>query len=105
ANREPWRRGVVFLFASAAVQSAVAIVIVTIAALLLDTTAAAIGTAVHVVEIVSYGFLRLFCLRRVFAKGGAFVAACRDMAWQEAPAFAIAAGLSGEPRRLPVPPA
>jgi nickel/cobalt transporter (NicO) family protein len=105
ANRETWRRGVVLSFASAAVQSAVAIVIVTIAALLLDTTAAAIGTAVHVVEIVSYGFVILVGLRLVFVKGRAFVVACRDMAWQEAPAFAVASGLSGEPLRLPVPPA
>src|ERR1700757_4887871 len=63
ANRETWRRGVVLSFASA-----VAIVIVTIAALLLDSTAAAIGTAVHVVEIASYGFVILIGLRLVFVK-------------------------------------
>ncbi|WP_368367077.1 nickel/cobalt transporter [Bradyrhizobium commune] len=105
ANRETWRRGVVLSFASASLQSAVAIVIVTIAALLLDTTAAAIGTAVHVVEIMSYGLVVLIGLRLVFVKGRAFAVACRDVAWQEPPALAVASGLSGEHLRPPVPPA
>ncbi len=105
ANQETWRRGVVLSFLSAGIQSVVAIVIVTIAALLLDSTAAAIGTTVHVVEIASYACVLLIGLRLVFVKGRAFVVACRDIAWQEAPAFAIASGLNGEPLRLPVSPA
>jgi nickel/cobalt exporter len=39
ANEETWRRGVVLSFASAAIQSAVAIIVVAIAAVLLGTTA------------------------------------------------------------------
>jgi len=58
ANHETWRRGVVLSFASAGVQSVVAIIIVAITAVLLGATAKAIGLTVHLVEIVSYGLGR-----------------------------------------------
>ena len=53
ANEETWRRGVVLSFASAGIQSVVAIVVVAVAAVLLGATAKAIGLTVHLVEIVS----------------------------------------------------
>ena len=43
ANNETWTRGVVLSFASAAIQSVVAIIVVAIAAVLLGATAKAIG--------------------------------------------------------------
>src|ERR1700745_4412227 len=43
ANEEAWRRGVVLSFVSAGVQSVVAIIVVTIASVLLCATAMAIG--------------------------------------------------------------
>ena len=46
ANEETWRRGVILSFISAAIQSAVAIIVVAIAAVLLGATAKAIGTNV-----------------------------------------------------------
>ena len=54
ANEETWRRGVVLSFISAAIQSVVAVIIVLIAAILLEATAKTIGWTVHVIEIVSY---------------------------------------------------
>src|SRR6516225_5779326 len=72
ANDETWRRGVVLSFASAGIQSVVAIVIVAIAAVLLGATARAIGLTVHLVEIVSYGLVILIGLRLLFVKGRAF---------------------------------
>lgn len=79
ANEETWRRGVALSFASAAMQSAVAIIIVAIAAVLLGTTAKAIGLTVHVVEIVSYGLVILIGLRLLFVKGRGFVIACKEL--------------------------
>jgi nickel/cobalt exporter len=79
ANEETWRRGVVLSFASAAIQSVVAIVIVAIAAVLLGATAKAIGTTVHLVEIVSYGLVILIGLRLLYVKGRGFLTACREL--------------------------
>jgi len=85
ANEETWRRGVVLSFASAAVQSVVAIVIVAIAAVLLGATAKAIGLTVHLVEIVSYGLVILIGLRLLFVKGRGFLIAFRELTWRPAP--------------------
>src|ERR1700760_325731 len=57
ANDETWRRGIVLSFASAGIQSVVAIVVVAIAVILLGATAKAIGLTVHLVEVVSYGLV------------------------------------------------
>lgn len=78
ANEETWRRGVVLSFASASVQSVVAIIVVAIAAVLLGATAKAIGTTVHLVEIVSYGLVVLIGLRLLYVKGRGFWIACRQ---------------------------
>jgi nickel/cobalt exporter len=88
ANEETWRRGVVLSFASAAIQSAVAIIVVAVAAVLLGTTAKAIGWTVHVVETISYGLVILIGLRLLFVKGRGFLMACRELSrgltWQPA---------------------
>ena len=91
ANEETWRRGVVLSFASAGVQSIVAIVIVAIAAVLLGATAKAIGLTVHLVEIVSYGLVILIGLRLLYVKGRAFLGSCRELAFRPASDLAFAA--------------
>ncbi len=78
ANEETWRRGVILSFISAAVQSAVAILVVAIAAVLLGATAKAIGSTVRVVEITSYAFVILIGIRLLFVKGRGFLVACRE---------------------------
>ena len=81
ANEETWRRGVVLSFVSAAIQSIVAIIIVLIAAILLETTAKTIGWTVHVIEIVSYALIILIGLRLLFVKGRSFLIAARQFDW------------------------
>jgi nickel/cobalt exporter len=84
ANEEAWRRGVILSFASAAIQSVVAIIVVAIAAVLLGATAKAIGVTVHVVETVSYVLVILIGLRLLFVKGRGFLVACRKLASRQA---------------------
>jgi nickel/cobalt exporter len=81
ANQETWRRGVVLSFVSAAIQSVVAIIIVAIAAVLLEATAKTIGWTVHLVEIVSYALIILIGLRLLFVKGRSFLIAIRQFEW------------------------
>ncbi|UPJ63807.1 nickel/cobalt transporter [Bradyrhizobium sp. 191] len=95
ANEETWRRGVVMSFASAGIQSVVAIVVVAIAAVLLGATAKAIGLTVHLVEIVSYGLVILIGLRLLYVKGRGFLLACRELKWTQAPVLSLASGHSG----------
>jgi len=73
ANNETWRRGIVLSFASALLQALVAIAIVGIAAVLLDATAKTMGTAVRVIEIVSYALIVLIGLRLFWVKGRALL--------------------------------
>ena len=81
ANEETWRRGVVLSFISAAIQSIVAVIIVAIAAVLLEATAKTIGWTVHIVEIVSYALIILISLRLLFVKGRSFLIAIRQFEW------------------------
>ena len=74
ANEETWRRGVFLSFASAFLQALVAVVFVGIAAILLNTTAATMKTAVDWIEIVSYALIMLIGLRLVWVKGRALIA-------------------------------
>jgi len=74
ANEETWRRGVFLSFASAFLQALVAVVFVGIAAMLLNTTAATMKTAVDWIEIVSYALIMLIGLRLVWVKGRALIA-------------------------------
>jgi nickel/cobalt exporter len=101
ANEETWRRGVVMSFASAGIQSVVAIVVVAIAAVLLGATAKAIGLTVHFVEIVSYGLVILIGLRLFYVKGRGFLLACRELTWTPAPVLALTSGQSSKTLRLP----
>jgi nickel/cobalt transporter (NicO) family protein len=90
ANEETWRRGVVMSFASAGIQSVVAIVVVAVAAVLLGATAKVIGLTVHLVEIVSYGLVILIGLRLLYVKGRGFLIALRELTWTLAPDLAFA---------------
>jgi nickel/cobalt transporter (NicO) family protein len=101
ANEETWRRGVVLSFASAGIQSIVAIVVVAIAAVLLGATATSIGLTVHLVEIVSYGLVTLIGLRLLYVKGRGFLIACRELRWVHAPLVAVASAHSGKTLQLP----
>jgi nickel/cobalt transporter (NicO) family protein len=73
ANNETWRRGVFLSFASAALQALTAVVIVGIAAVLLNATAKTMGNAVRVIEIVSYALIVLIGLRLFWVKGRALL--------------------------------
>ena len=79
ANEETWRRGVVLSFASAMVQALVAVLIVGIAAALLNATAATMGKAVNLIETLSYGLIVLIGLRLFWVKGRAFLATLRQV--------------------------
>jgi nickel/cobalt exporter len=73
ANDETWKRGVALSFASAIVQSLVAIIIVGIAAVLLGATAHVMGVTVRVVEMIGYALIILIGLRLLWVKGRAFL--------------------------------
>jgi nickel/cobalt transporter (NicO) family protein len=79
ANEETWRRGVVLSFASALLQALVAVVLVGIAAMLLNATASTMRGAVNVIEILSYALIVLIGVRLLWVKGRAFVAAARTL--------------------------
>ncbi|UWU77818.1 nickel transporter [Bradyrhizobium huanghuaihaiense] len=69
ANRETARRGIALSFASALMQSLVAILIVGISAWILNATAKTMCKAEGVIEIASYALIALFGLRLVWVKG------------------------------------
>ncbi|HET9615882.1 MAG TPA: nickel transporter, partial [Pseudolabrys sp.] len=80
ANDETWRRGIILSFASALLQALTAIVIVAIAAVLLNATAKAMGDTVRVVEIVGYSLIVLIGLRLLWVKGRALLRLLRPQA-------------------------
>ncbi|WP_409191758.1 nickel/cobalt transporter [Bradyrhizobium sp. RDM4] len=86
ANRETARRGIALSFASALMQSLVAILIVGISAWVLNATAKTMCKAEGAIEIASYGLIALFGLRLVWVKGGTFIRALQ--ASQPVPAIA-----------------
>jgi ABC-type nickel/cobalt efflux system permease component RcnA len=75
ANQETARRGVVLSFASALMQSLVAVLIVVIGAWLLNATAKTMCGAERIIEIASYALIAAFGARLVWTKGGSFVGA------------------------------
>jgi nickel/cobalt exporter len=79
ANEETWKRGVVLSFASALLQALVAVVIVGIAAVLLNATAQTMKRAVDVIEIVSYALIIVIGLRLLWVKGRAFIGALQTV--------------------------
>src|SRR5258707_8082964 len=92
ANQETARRGIVLSFASAMMQSLVAVVIVGICAWLLNATAKTMCGAEKAIEIVSYALIAAFGARLVWTKGGGFIRALQ--APQALPAMALAAAAS-----------
>lgn len=99
ASGETWRRGVTLSFASALMQSLVAVAVVGIFAVALGGTAAMMGRAVRNVEIASYALVIAVGLRLAWVKGGAFLAAWRavpkpSLLHVATPALAAAGGLA-----------
>jgi ABC-type nickel/cobalt efflux system permease component RcnA len=88
ANQETARRGIALSFASALMQSLVAVLIVGICALLLNATAKTMCGAEKVIEIASYALIAVFGARLVWTKGGGFIRALQTQ--QPAPALALA---------------
>ncbi len=88
ANQETARRGIVLSFASALMQSLVAVVIVSICAWLLNATAGTMCGAERGIEIASYALIAAFGARLVWTKGGGFIRALQVS--RLAPAMAIA---------------
>src|SRR6202040_1294394 len=88
ANQETARRGIALSFASALMQSLVAVVIVGICALLLNATAKTMCGAEKVIEIASYALIAAFGARLVWTKGGGLLRALQ--AAQPVPALALA---------------
>jgi len=88
ANQETARRGVVLSFASALMQSLVAVMIVGIGAWLLNATAKTMCGAEKTIEIASYALIAAFGARLVWTKGGGFMRALQGP--QPAPATAAA---------------
>src|ERR1700738_4428772 len=75
ANQETARRGIVLSFASALMQSLVAVLIVGICAWLLNATAKTMCGAEKAIEIASYALIAAFGARLVWTKGGGFMRA------------------------------
>jgi nickel/cobalt transporter (NicO) family protein len=84
ANQETARRGIVLSFASALMQSLVAVAIVAVCAGLLNATAKTMCGAEKAIEIASYALIAAFGFRLVWTKGGGFIGALQ--APQPAPA-------------------
>jgi nickel/cobalt transporter (NicO) family protein len=75
ANQETARRGIALSFASAAMQSLVAVAIVAVCAWLLNATAKTMCGAEKAIEIASYALIAAFGARLVWTKGGGFLRA------------------------------
>lgn len=93
ANGETARRGVILSFASALMQSLVAVMFVGVGAWLLNVTAKSMCGAERVIEIASYGFIAVFGARLALTKSWALIRALRDSRVSNvapAPAFAYA---------------
>src|SRR5258708_16951716 len=89
ANQETAKRGIVLSFASALMQSLVAVAIVGICAWLLNATAKTMCGAERAIEIASYALIAAFGARLVWTKGGGFVSALQ--AARPAPAMVAVA--------------
>jgi ABC-type nickel/cobalt efflux system permease component RcnA len=88
ANEETAKRGIVLSFASALMQSLVAVAIVGVCAALLNATARTMCGAERAIEIASYALIAAFGARLVWTKGGGFLRALQ--AQRPAPAMAAA---------------
>jgi ABC-type nickel/cobalt efflux system permease component RcnA len=90
ANQETARRGIALSFASALMQSLVAVVIVAVCAWLLNATAKTMCGADKAIEIASYALIAAFGARLVWTKGGGFFRALQARQPALAPAMALA---------------
>jgi ABC-type nickel/cobalt efflux system permease component RcnA len=86
ANGETAKRGIALSFASALMQSLVAVLIVGVCAWLLNATAKTMCGAERAIEIASYALIAAFGARLVWTKGGGFFRALQG----ERPALAVA---------------
>jgi ABC-type nickel/cobalt efflux system permease component RcnA len=77
ANQETARRGIILSFASALLQSLVAVLIVGIGAWFLNATAKTMCGSERIIEIASYALIAVFGARLVWIKGGGLVRALR----------------------------
>ena len=93
ANQETARRGIVLSFASALMQSLVAVVVVGIFAWLLNATAKTMCGAEKAIEIASYALIVAFGARLVWVKGGGFMRALQVQ--RPIPAAALASQSHG----------
>ncbi len=91
ANQETARRGIVLSFASALMQSLVAVAMVAVCALLLNATARTMCGAEKAIEIASYALIAAFGARLVWTKGGGFIRALQA----PRPAAVLAAAAHG----------
>ena len=89
ANQETARRGIALSFASALLQSLVAVLIVGVCAILLNATARTMCGAERTIEIASYALIAAFGARLVWIKGGGFIRALQG----PQPALAMAAAV------------
>jgi ABC-type nickel/cobalt efflux system permease component RcnA len=89
ANQETARRGIALSFASALMQSLVAVAIVAVCAWLLNATAKTMCSAEKAIEIASYALIAAFGARLVWTKGGSFIRALQVS--QPVPAMAAVA--------------
>ncbi len=90
ANQETARRGIALSFASALMQSLVAVAIVAVCAWLLNATAKTMCSAEKAIEIASYALIAAFGARLVWTKGGGFFRALQARQPALAPAMAVA---------------
>ena len=79
ANEETWVRGVVLSFLSALMQSAVAVAVVGVAAVILHATAATMNGAVNWIETASYSLIIVVGVRLLWVKGRGFITALRAL--------------------------
>ena len=79
ANRETVRRGIALSFASALMQSLVAVALVAVLAWALNVTAETMCWAEKKIEIASYALIAVFGALLVWRKGGAFIRALRPV--------------------------
>jgi nickel/cobalt exporter len=86
ANQETARRGIALSFASALMQSLVAVAIVAVCAWLLNATAKTMCGAEKAIEIGSYALIAAFGAGLVWSKGGSFMRALQTPRPEPAPA-------------------
>ena len=98
ANEETARRGIVLSFASALLQALVAVVVVGVAAWLLNATMQTMCTAERAIEIVSYALIAALGARLVWTKGRGFFSAVSD--WRSRPTIGASPALAGMPVSL-----